>query len=80
MQMNRLPSSLRAVIMPFAVGRQKKEHYGQVVPIEDIENILGFVNSVSRLPCICRQATVGSEQRYCYGFSMVPRQNLKWGS
>ena len=32
---NRLPSFVRAVISPFAIGRQKMNHYGQVVPIED---------------------------------------------
>jgi ferredoxin len=78
-QISRLPSSLRAIILPFAIGRQKSHHYGQVVPIEDVENILGFVNSVTRLPCICRQATVGSEQRYCYGFSMVPQGESRMG-
>ncbi len=34
---------------PFMVNRQKKVHYGQVVPIEDVERIFGFVNSVVRL-------------------------------
>jgi ferredoxin len=66
------PAFVRSVITPVIVGRQKKVHYGQVLPIEDVEQIFGFVNSVVRLPCICRQTTVGSEQRYCYGVSMVP--------
>ncbi len=78
-QLNRLPSFIRAIILPFAIGRQKRIHYGQVVPIEDIEHILNFVNSVTRLPCICRQATVGSEQRYCYGLSMVPHGESQMG-
>ena len=50
MQLNRLPSFIRAIIMPFAIGAQKRKHYGQVVPIEDIDHVLGFVNSVTRLP------------------------------
>jgi ferredoxin len=79
MQLNRVPSFIRAIILPFAIGRQKRTHYGQLVPIEDIEHILGFVNSIHRLPCICRQATVGSEQRYCYGFSMVPYGESQMG-
>ena len=77
--LNRLPSFIRAVITPFAVGRQKREHYGQVLPIEDIERIMSFTNSVTRLPCICRQVTVGTEQRYCYGFSMVPHEDAQMG-
>ncbi len=70
----RAPSFVRSVITPFAVNRQKKSHYGQVLPIEEVERIFAFVNSVVRLPCICRQAMVGSEQRYCYGVSMVPQE------
>lgn len=74
-QMERLPPFVRAVITPLIAGRQKKIHFGQVVPIEDVEQILGFTNSVVRLSCICRQATLGSEQRYCYGVSMVPQED-----
>jgi ferredoxin len=71
--LKRLPSFVAGVLTPVMVNRQKKVHYGQVVPIEDVEHIFSFVNSVVRLPCICRQATTGSEQRYCYGVSMVPQ-------
>lgn len=61
---------VRSVLMPYMAGRMKKIHRGQVVPIEDAETILGFVNSVVRSPCICRQSFLGTEQRYCYGVSM----------
>jgi len=75
--LRRLPSFVRAVITPIAVYRQKRSHYGQVLPIEDVECIFGFVNSVTRLPCLCRQATVGSEQRHCYALSMVPHKQSR---
>lgn len=78
-KLKRLPSFVRAVVTPFLVGRQKKVHYGQVVPIEDVERIFDFINSVVRLPCICRQATVGTEQRYCYGISLVPTEKSQFG-
>ena len=77
--LKRLPSFVAGVLTPVMVNRQKKVHYGQVVPIEDIERIFSFVNSVVRLPCICRQATTGSEQRYCYGVSMVPSDESQFG-
>jgi ferredoxin len=70
--LKRLPSFVAGVLTPFMVNRQKKVHYGQVVPIEDVEHIFSFVSSVVRLPCICRQITLGNEQRYCYGVSMAP--------
>lgn len=71
-KLRRAPSFVRWAVTPLLVNRQKKSHYGQVVPIEEVERILGFVNSVVRMPCICRQAMTGTEQRYCYGVSMVP--------
>ncbi len=60
------------LLMSFSVGKMKKIHYGQVLPLEDVETILGFVNSIVRLECICRKSLLGSEQRYCYGVSMEP--------
>ena len=51
-------------------SRQKKTHFGQVVPIEEIEQIFGFVSSIVRVACICRQVTLNKEKRYCYGVSM----------
>jgi ferredoxin len=77
--LERLPAFARAVVTPMVVRRQKKFHYGQVVPLEDIEQIFTFVNSVIRLPCICRQVSVGTEQRYCYGVSMVPPDESAMG-
>ena len=75
--LRRLPSYVRAVITPFALYRQKRSHFGQVLPIEEIEGIFDFVNSVTRLPCMCRQALLGSEHRYCYALSMVPHERSR---
>jgi Pyruvate/2-oxoacid:ferredoxin oxidoreductase delta subunit len=52
--------------------KQKPKHFGQVVPIEDIERILALTTSVVRLACICRHVAAGKEQRYCFGVSMEP--------
>ncbi len=71
-QLQKAPGFVRRAILWGAKRRQRKYHYGQVVPIEDVERIFGFVSSVVRLACICRQAILGSEQRYCYGVSLAP--------
>src|SRR4030042_4915965 len=47
--------------------------FGQVLPIEDVEQIFGFVNNVTRLDCICRKGRNTKEQRYCYGISVIPQ-------
>ena len=63
---------IRNVTQRLAVRKQKKVHYGQVLPIEDVERILEFVGSIVRISCICRYMTLGKEKRYCYGISLSP--------
>jgi ferredoxin len=71
-RLNDLPGFVRRAIIWNTKRRMKQVHYGQVVPIEDIERIFGFVNSITRLACGCRKVTVGGEQRFCYGISLSP--------
>jgi len=37
---------------------------------EEIERILGFVNSITRIGCICRKVASGKDKRFCYAISM----------
>ena len=71
-KVRKLPSFVQAVLSPYLSNRQKKVHFGQVVPIEECEQIFDFVTSVVRIACLCRHNTLGTEQRYCYGVSMAP--------
>jgi ferredoxin len=71
-RLHQAPGFVQRALTWGLVKRQQKYHYGQVVPIEDIERILDFVTSVVRVACVCRYTTIGSEQRYCYGVSMAP--------
>ena len=74
-QLSRLdsaPQPVRALVRWGLVAQQKSTHYGQVVPIEDIERILDMTTSVTRLACICRHVSVKKEARYCYGVSLGP--------
>ena len=72
-RLDRAPAFVRSVLTPYISNRRKKVHFGQVLPIEDVERIFGFVSSIVRLACFCRQITVGTEQRYCYAVSMAPQ-------
>lgn len=47
------------VVSKVATARQKKSHFGQVVPIEDVDRILDQMDSIVRLPCACRSLTTG---------------------
>jgi len=71
-KLQKAPSFIRAIVGRLISRKMKKVHYGQVVPIEDVEQIFGFVNSIVRVACFCRHITLGSEKRYCYGVSLAP--------
>jgi Pyruvate/2-oxoacid:ferredoxin oxidoreductase delta subunit len=71
-RLDRLPAAIRAMVSRSITRRQKKRHFGQVIPIEDVERIFSFVNSVVRLACICRHVSIRREARYCYGLSLGP--------
>lgn len=70
--LSQAPGLVRTAARKTVVRRQKKHHYGQVVPLEDVARIFDLSTSITRVACICRQATVGSEQRYCYAVSLLP--------
>ena len=71
-RIEKTPTFIKNMIGRIITRRQKKSHFGQVVPIEEIEKIFGFVCSIVRVACICRHVTLGQEKRYCYAVSMSP--------
>ena len=53
----------------------KTEHYGQVLPIEDVEHVLDMADSITRIPCGCRFISTGlTDKRYCFGLGID-----RWG-
>jgi ferredoxin len=55
------------------VARRKVEHFGQVLPIEDVEEVVDMVDSITRMPCGCRYISTGkADKRYCFGFGFDP--------
>jgi len=51
------------------VEKAKEEHFGQVVPIEDVRTIIEKAATVVRMPCACRWAADKKEKRCCYSVS-----------
>ena len=50
------------------LARRQVEHFGQVLPIEDVEQVLDMADSITRMPCGCRFLTTGkTDKRYCFG-------------
>ena len=67
-------SGVSSVVQPGEdeiVARRKVEHFGQVIPIEDVERVIDMVDSITRMPCGCRFITTGkTDRRYCFGFGL----------
>lgn len=47
----------------------RENHFGQVVPVEDVIEIINMSNSVVRFQCGCMWESGRKEGRYCFGLS-----------
>ena len=55
-------------MLPSIVEEQKKTHWGQVVPLEEIDQILDMTVNITRMPCVCRSMLRGVyDARFCFG-------------
>ncbi|MFP4058137.1 MAG: 4Fe-4S binding protein [Candidatus Brocadiia bacterium] len=66
------PRFVQSIVRRLVTRKMKRDHFGQVVPLEEVEKIFGLVNSIVRVSCICRYATLGEDKRTCYGVSLGP--------
>lgn len=60
---------------PVALKMRKQaeaEHFGQVLPIEEIRDLVMKAHTVVRMPCACRWTAFKKEKRCCYGISFSP--------
>lgn len=53
-----------------ATRHQKSGHWGQILPVEDVELVLDLQDSIVRLPCLCRSLLKGRTPRYCLGLGV----------
>ena len=61
-------SSARPLSDDELLAQRKVEHFGQVIPIEDVERVLDLADSITRMPCGCRFESTGkTDRRYCFG-------------
>ncbi|MBU4305669.1 MAG: 4Fe-4S binding protein [Candidatus Omnitrophica bacterium] len=70
--LDNIPRFIKEMFGWIITKQMKKTHFGQVVPLEEVERIFGFVNSIVRVACLCRHVSFGKEKRYCYGISLGP--------
>ena len=64
----RLPNSVKTAM----ITKAKEEHFGQVLPIEEISELVKKAHAVVRMPCACRWNIDKKEARCCYAISYGP--------
>ncbi|MEW6754244.1 MAG: 4Fe-4S binding protein, partial [Candidatus Latescibacterota bacterium] len=53
------------------LAERQAVHFGQVLPVEDVEQVIDQVDSVTRMPCGCRFMSTGkADKRYCFGLGV----------
>ena len=68
----RVSPAVTARIMKIQSRKMKKVHFGQVIPLEDVESILGIVGEVVRLPCVCGEVLEKKQEAVCYLLTASP--------
>ena len=64
----RIPKAVETAM----INKAKEEHFGQVLPIEEIRDLLRKSDTVVRMPCACRWDIGKKEVRCCYAISYGP--------
>ena len=68
----RKKGKLPAAVANAMVQKAKTEHFGQVMPIEEIGDVVAKASTVVRMPCACRWNIEKKEERCCYAVSYGP--------
>jgi NAD-dependent dihydropyrimidine dehydrogenase PreA subunit len=63
---------LPALVRDRITRGMKESHYGQVLPLEEVERVLAMATAVTRVACGCKWAREKKEGRFCYGLVMRP--------
>jgi len=69
------PALVRRFVSGLLSRRFKREHIGQVAPLEDVEKIFDICNTIVRVPCVCRRLTRKADARFCIGLSINPHKS-----
>lgn len=64
----RIPEAVKTAL----INKSKAEHFGQVLPIEEISELVRNSSTVVRMPCACRWNIEKKEIRCCYAISYGP--------
>jgi ferredoxin len=68
----RVSPELTSRLLKVQSRKMKRVHYGQIVPLEDVEAIMDIVGQVVRLPCVCREVLEKKQEAVCYLLAASP--------
>ncbi len=68
----RKKGKLPAAVANAMQQKAKAEHFGQVLPIEEISEVVNRARTVVRMPCACRWNIEKKDERCCYAVSYGP--------
>ncbi|MBZ4659368.1 MAG: 4Fe-4S ferredoxin, iron-sulfur binding domain protein [Desulfacinum sp.] len=74
----KVPRWLREIGYRFYEQKYRRDHFGQVIPKEDLHEVYRNAGAIVRLPCVCRKSSTGArEARYCIGLTLDPEKLLE---
>ncbi len=66
------PGAIKWLVKWHLKRKFKREHHGQVVPLEDVEMIIDMMSTIVRIPCLCRRNICKEDKHYCIGMVLSP--------
>ncbi|UCH35228.1 MAG: 4Fe-4S binding protein [Armatimonadota bacterium] len=73
-RLDRAPRVVQSLRRGWMTRRMKRQHFGQVLPLEDVRQVMEIAGSVVCTPCACRGLTRGDKDaRFCFGVSISPK-------
>ena len=75
-RITKMPRPLRRLGTDMVSRNFETNHFGQPVPIEDIEKIFDITTSIVRLPCVCRAQAGHSPEGVCLAITTRPYDEL----
>lgn len=68
----KLPDPVRAPVYDTASREMQRHHFGQPVPIEDVQRIFDIATSIARIDCVCRRFSGTERGSYCFVVTAAP--------
>ena len=73
------PATTRSVLIPTIEQQLEAIHHGQVILLEEAQQVMDIATNVVRFFCACRSAMQGKYHRLCYGVSSFKSDFLPSG-